>query len=302
MRLKETKEDLAGAYKQIRINPTSWCYTGVFFDGKYYFSAYLVFGARSSVGIFERFSSTTEWIVRNAGVSHIVHYLDDFLILSEPKNLPKAFQTQEKFINVVRSLGWTLKDSKRVNPTTKIKYLGIKFDSVKMEMSMPTYKLENILSQIDKVSVSRKITKKGLQKLLGKLCHIARAVRMGRCRLFDLLAEKQPKRNHDLFRIPAEAFRDLMWWKYHASESNGITLIPASLRDPALICHVHTDACLTGGAAIFGSRWFYTDFQKSLFPLDLDKECFDTIAAKEFHIVVLSLQTWGHLWAGKPLI
>ena len=299
------KEDLAGAYKQIRINPSSWSYTGVLFNGKYYFSAYLVFGARSSVGIFERFSSTTEWIVRQQGITTVLHYLDDFLILSEPKNLPKAFKTQKKFINVVRSLGWTLKDTKRVNPTTKLKYLGIEFDSNKMEMSMPQYKLDNILAQIDKVSLSRKITKKALQKLLGKLCHIARAVRMGRCflrRLFDLLSEKQSKRNHDLFRIPAEAFRDLMWWKYHASESNGITLIPASLRDPALICHVHTDACLTGGAAIFGSRWFYTDFSKSLFPSDLENEDFTTIAAKEFHIVVLSLQTWGNLWAGKPLI
>ena len=156
--------------------------------------------------------------------------------------------------------------------------------------------MDNILEQINKLSLSRKITKKGLQKLLGKLCHIARAVRMGRCflrRLFDLLAAKAEERNHHFFRIPAEAFRDLLWWKYHASESNGITLIPASARKISIVCK--TDACLTGGAAVFDSHWFYTKLCDSALPAE-------TIAAKEFHIVVLSLQTWGPVWKGKPLL
>ena len=111
---------------------------------------------------------------------------------------------------------------------------------------------------------------------------------MGRCflrRLFDLLRDKQHKRNHDLFRVPAEAYRDLMWWKIHAKSWNGI-IHPEKV-------HCFTDACLKGGAAIFRDQWFYVEFEPS----------FDSpIVIKEFHIVVLALQTWGPLWKGHPVL
>ena len=154
------KEDLSNAYKQIRINPSSWPYTGVKLHGKYYFSTYLVFGARSSPGIFERFSSTTEWVARKEGIQHICHYLDDFLILAPPGDIERAHQNHQKFIQLVKALGWVLKDKKRVSPTTKLTYLGIQIDTDNLTMAVPQTKLKEILTRIDKICHTRKITKK----------------------------------------------------------------------------------------------------------------------------------------------
>ena len=164
------KEDLSNAYKQIRINPSSWPYTGVKFQGKFYFSGYLVFGARSSVGIFERFSSVLEWILLSNGIDHVLHYLDDFLLLSPLR----AISQQKKFLQIAQSLGWKLKDSKRVTPTTKLTYLGITFDTKLMTMSMPKYKLDEVVELCKKFTKSTrtKISKKELRSLLGKLAHI----------------------------------------------------------------------------------------------------------------------------------
>ena len=117
---------------------------------------------------------------------------------------------------------------------------------------------------------------------------------MGRCflrRLFNLLRDRQHKRNHDLFRIPAEAYRDLVWWQKYAEQWNGISLIPATSHPTPF--HCYTDACLKAGAAICDHEWFYVKFPDSFE---------HPIAVKEFHIVLLALQTWGPKWKGKPAI
>ena len=74
-----SKVDIANAYKQLRIHPQDWKFTGVKFEGKYYFSAYLVFGVTSAPGVFERHSSVTHWTVCKYDVGEVFHYIDDFL-------------------------------------------------------------------------------------------------------------------------------------------------------------------------------------------------------------------------------
>ena len=141
---------------------------------------------------------------------------------------------------------------------------------------------------------SPKISKKELRSLLGKLAHVARCVRMGRAflrRLFDLLRSLNRFKPHHRKRIPSEARKDLLWWRYHAEESNGITFIPAA--SDSTSCHCTTDACLTGGAAIFKPHWFYHKFDI------LDSR---PIAVKEFVMVLMALQTWGHIWAGSSVV
>ena len=98
-------------------------------------------------------------------------------------------------------------------------------------------------------------------------------------------------RDHHRKRISAEARRDLLWWQYHAQQSNGVTLIPAAEDCQAVMCH--TDACLQGGAGIWNKHWFYMDFKES------NKS---SIAIKEFTIVLVAIQTWGVQWKGKRII
>ena len=113
-----SKEDLKDAYKQLRLQPDDWKYTGVCYEGFYYFSAFPVFGATSSPGNFERFSSLVEWGARRHDVGDIIHYLDDFLLISDPINLKLAKARLVRFRKFMADLGWTLKSEKAESLTT----------------------------------------------------------------------------------------------------------------------------------------------------------------------------------------
>ena len=80
-----------------------------------------------------------------------------------------------------------------------------------------------------------------------------------------------------------------IFWLTHAKSFNG--LVPIPRKTPELVQHVYTDACLQGGAGVFNSEWFFQE----LFQED------DHIAPKEFRMVLVALETWGHLWAGLPV-
>ena len=135
-----SKEDLKDAYKQLRLHPEDWKFTGVCFEGYFYFSSYPVFGSSSSPGNFERYSSVTEWTARRHGVGDLVHYLDDFLLISNPDNESLARSRLRKFREIVASLGWTLKTEKAESLRTSLTYLGVKIDTEKMTFEIPKEK------------------------------------------------------------------------------------------------------------------------------------------------------------------
>ena len=47
----------------------------------------LPFGLRSASKIFTAVADAVEWIAKANGVEHLFHYLDDFLLVSEPSAL-----------------------------------------------------------------------------------------------------------------------------------------------------------------------------------------------------------------------
>ena len=287
-----SKQDLKDAYKQIRLHPQDWKYTGIKFDGKYYFSAYLVFGATCAPGVFERHSSLTEWSLKKRDVGQIFHYIDDFLLLSQPGNFKLAQQRLENFKRVVVGLGWSLKKEKEESMTTKLTYLGIEINTHEMTFSIPQRKLDSIVMEVQKILEKPKVSLKQLRSILGKLCFVAKCVWAGRAflrRLFDFLKVLLRRERHKKFRLPAGAIKDLKWWLQHARNFNGI--IPIPQRNPEKIVHIYTDACLAGGAGIFAPEWFYVD-------LDCEQE---TIAPKEFRMVLVALETWGESWTGLPV-
>ena len=98
-------------------------------------------------------------------------------------------------------------------------------------------------------------------------------------RLFDFLKILLRKDRHKRFRIPGEALKDLKWWLAHAKNFNGNVPIPN--RNAVNALHVHTDACLSGGAGIWKREWFYQNLA----------EYDERIAPKEFRMVLLAVET-----------
>ncbi|KAL5479413.1 hypothetical protein EMCRGX_G022933 [Ephydatia muelleri] len=72
--------DIESAYRLVPVHPDDRSLLGVEWSGWIYCDAMLPFGLRSSAKIFTALADALEWIVRQRGVSHIAHYLDDFIV------------------------------------------------------------------------------------------------------------------------------------------------------------------------------------------------------------------------------
>ncbi|XP_040197615.1 solute carrier organic anion transporter family member 1C1-like [Rana temporaria] len=115
----------------------------------------------------ERRSSFLEWVVRDvAGVSSIIHYLDDFLCIGPAASRIAAIllATLE---HMAERFGVPLSPEKTEGPSTEMTFLGITLDSMAMECRLPEDKLEAMKAEIRGMLGVRKVKLRALQSLLG---------------------------------------------------------------------------------------------------------------------------------------
>ena len=91
--------DIKEAYRILPVHPIDQLLQGMVLDGKLYFDKALAFGSRSSCGIFCRFADIIAWIAYNNGIPAIIHYVDDFLIISSPDNTTE----KDSFLEIGRA-------------------------------------------------------------------------------------------------------------------------------------------------------------------------------------------------------
>ena len=79
------KFDISRAYRLLPIHPSLYRYFGMLLEGKYYLDLALLFGLPSGPAVFTRFAVVLQKLFEHEGhVPHILHYLDDFLIMGAP--------------------------------------------------------------------------------------------------------------------------------------------------------------------------------------------------------------------------
>ena len=78
------KVDVASAYRIILVHPEDCLLLGMSWQDKVYVDKQLPFGLSSAPVIFNAYADGVEWVVRKEGVSHLLHYLDDFLVMGHP--------------------------------------------------------------------------------------------------------------------------------------------------------------------------------------------------------------------------
>ncbi|CAG2193979.1 unnamed protein product [Mytilus edulis] len=164
---KLSKSDVKSAFRLLRVSPSDFDQLGFIFDGKYYFDRCLPQGASISCSLFEKFSTALHWVTElTSGNSNILHYLDDFLFGGEA-NSPTCQETLETFKKICSDWGVPLAEDKTVQPTEILTFLGIEFDTLKMEMRLPGEKLTNLKQTLQLFLHSKKVTLRQLQSLIG---------------------------------------------------------------------------------------------------------------------------------------
>ena len=290
------KVDLRKAYRSVKLSDESQQVTGLCWDfngqNVYLKDTRLPFGARLSVGIFHRLTQAVKRIMARKGYDLLIVYLDDFLIITDSQE--SCAEALSVLIQLLRKLGFSIHWGKVVDPTQRITFLGVELDSINMVLRLPDEKLSQLRQELQSFLERKRVTKRQLQSLAGRLSWAAGVVKGGRVflrRIFNKIATL--KHNCHRAVLSDGVRKDVLWWWQCLKIFNG----RSTLLDKKPIECVFTDACDDAAGGSFGRDWFYFHWSS------------DWPIAKHFHInekeviaVGLAAHRWAPLWENKRII
>ncbi|CAG2238689.1 unnamed protein product [Mytilus edulis] len=286
------KRDLARAYRQISIDIGDTFLVGFAWNGHIFFDIVLSMGLRSAAQICQRLTNAIAYIYSSLGFD-IINYLDDFAGVESPELSSKAFLELQ---NVLASCGIEESEHKAVGPSTRMEFLGIICDSVKMTLEISIERLTEIdlilLEWVGKEFAS----KREIQSLVGKLNFVGCCVRPGRVFISRILnwlryIYQDVKKSE----VPELVKKDILWWKKFLPLYNGVSMmLIEEWSKPDEI--FSSDACMTGCGGMFKEHFFHVEFPDAIVNEQLH------INALEMLTVVVCLKLWGTKLRGKRIM
>ena len=257
------KLDIAEAFRIIPIHKEDHHLLGFTFEGKYYYDTCLPMGCSSSCQIFQRFSDALVSLLKtNYGVSNVIKYLDDFLIIA--KDSSKCQAAMDSFLSLCQEAGIPIASQKTEGPTTSLTFLGYGLDSVKMVISIPIEKIKAYRDTIHSLLMQKNTTLRELKSLIGKLLFVTNVVTSGRIflrRLINLTIGKK----HPATRINiTDGLRDdLIIWLQFFKQFNGKAIIEEKKFTSSNSLHMFTDSCKQGFGGCFRNKFIEGKFPES---------------------------------------
>lgn len=295
------KSDIKSAFRLIPVAKNDFELLGFKFQGKYFFDKMMPFGASISCAIWEKFATALHWIIQSSSRNpHILHYLDDFLFAGPP-NSNLCLSTLELFKNICSHIGIPIALDKTTEPSTTIIFLGIEFDTIHMVMRLPQDKLVSLRQSIQTVMISKKVSLKALQSLIGLLNFACKTVAPGRAfcrRLVD--ATIGIKKPYHMIRVNQGMKADLAVWQQFLKHFNGVTVICSGIWSSDSNLQLFTDSAggFNGGFGIFfAGRWAHSKWPTHWVFSDVIRD----MTFLELFPVYVSLLLW-HPWLSNKRI
>ena len=292
------KIDIESAFRLVPVHPHDRALQAMQWQGKIYIDPMLPFGLRSAPKIFNAVANAFHWHLKQRGIDHVLHYLDDFIIIAEPES-PRCQENLSILMQAANTLGIPIADHKTEGPTTSLVFLGIEVDTAAGELRLPRDKLQRLKDLLHEWGDRKVCRRKELESLIGLLNHACKVVRPGRSflrRMIDLLHARSgvaypgpptPIRLNLGFRA------DLAWWQYFMEEWNGTSFLNTPQDLPAL--HVASDASGRWGCgAWWGTRWFQVEWSEASSALP--------ITVKELLPILIGSAIWGQAWLNHRIV
>ena len=155
------KRDLKGAFRQFSSDPGDYVFAGVSWGEVIYIDTRLAMGLRSASYCCQ---SVTEMVAKIAGrKAHVMVYLDDF----------GGAELANRAVESFNHIGWILKHfgleeapEKAMAPSTKMDWLGVRFDTTEWSMALKPGKLQELLEWLPKLLKYKRVKRVLLQKNL----------------------------------------------------------------------------------------------------------------------------------------
>jgi len=282
------KRDMRKAFRQIRVDPGDIHLLSFRWNDMIYCDTVLAMGLRSAAYICQRLTNGISYICKMEG-HELVNYLDDFCGADEAVRAEISF---EYLRNLLELLGIEEAKKKAVSPSTRVAFLGIWFDTVKMTMEVTPERLLEIKDLTAAWLTKNRATVKEVQSVIGKVNFVAKCVKPARIfigRMLNFLREMPHKGRS---RVTEDFKGDIKWWNEYLPTFNGISLITTerwSKPDEM----VASDACLSGCGATCGEEYFHKDFPEQL----LNKNWH--INALELMSLIVAVTIWAKKLEGR---
>ena len=288
------KIDIKSAYRIIPVHPSDRPLLGMSFQQQVYIDASLPFGLRSAPKIFNSLADALLWILLQHGVTHLLHYLDDYITMGQA-GTAQCQANCDIIHGICELLGVPLAEDKCEGPHTLLEYLGFLLDTTNMRVSLPREKLNRLTGLIRSWSNRRACSKHELESLIGQLQHASAVVKPGRSflRRMIILAKSRQLPSHPI-RINQGFRSDLAWWNLFLQRWNGISLMSAIGRDSPEFT-VTSDAAGSWGCGAYSeNHWF----QLKWTPMAATH----SIAFLELVPIIISGLVWGKYWRGSHVL
>ena len=285
------KIDVKSAYRIVPVHPADRHMLGVKWRQGIFVDTALPIGLRSAPKIFNAVADALHWILQKHGVSHLWHYLDDFLTAGRAGSA-ECSHNRQIIATTCELLGIPLASEKCVGPQTCLTFLGLELDTVQAQVRLPKDKLRRLGALVQQWEGKRSCTKHELDSLIGQLHHASTVVRPGRSFLRRMITlSKAAGKPWQHIRLNASFRADLAWWKAFLAAWNGVSMMKLlGHQEPAVV--VTSDASGHWGCGAFCERkWFQLQWDPTLSQ--------KSIAAKELIPIVVACAVWGPTWEGQ---
>ena len=228
----------------------------------------------------QRVSDTIRYL-HNAKDFFLLAYIDDFIGAEEESRVWKAYESLGK---TMQDMGAKEAREKRVPPCTRVEFLGMWFDVENMTMSVTADRLAEILLETKLLASTSSITRKDLERIIGKLQFVAACVWLGRVFINRLLNSLRAMEPGKVYHMEPQIRKYLKWWYTFLPTYNGVSLMwLEQFTTPDQV--IATDAFLQGAGGIM---WGHGYFRFRFPPCWRGKN----IAYLELWAVIVALRIW----------
>lgn len=215
------KIDWKDAYKHIRVCDEDLKLQLIQFAGRLFVELKLVFGARSSPGLFDGVSD----VIRDLAIldsdilpTMVTKHLDDVLAVGSDQPGDPVYKFFESYVALAAELGVRLPPvnvdrDKIQSPHTTVVALGMMFDTCSWEVKCPELKLGRILHVVRQGLAEGCLSAAELHSLIGQLqdkLFMLEGARFHMGELYRLVdVDQSPE---DMVKLTGEARAMLRWW------------------------------------------------------------------------------------------
>ena len=244
------KADLERAYRQLRSDPLDYPLMGVLHRGRYFTDICRSFGCRGSATAQQRVSTAVCHLMGKSG-HHVLAYIDDFCGVH--RDNAQAVLAFAEFKCLCTHLGLQLVPDKSAPPSTCMDWLGFTFNTITMEITLPPDKLAELIQLADFWKTKVYASRRDLQRLAGKLNHVAQCVPPARRFMSRILRLLRAAPLKGVIPVDDDLKKDVAWFSRYAARCYGRQLIKKDLPTLAIEC----DVCPTGAGG-FSDTHFYS--------------------------------------------